>query len=463
MNIFLFHRDLRLHDNTTLIALANIGTIMPIFIFPPGQISDNPYFSNNSVQFMVESLEELAGDIDNGGGRLNFFSGDTLGVLKDIHHQHKLNSIGFNIDYTPYAKKRDVSIHDWCTKVGIKYITLEDYYLYPILSNDTKKKDSTPYLIFTPFKNHCLNDLKVRTPDTFKDFKFDNHSIKSKYSISTQDTKKFYIPNPDIAVRGGRKNGLSILKGISKFGSYEKNRNLLTYKTTHLSAHLHFTTVSIREVYHKMRQDCDKPAALISELHWRDFYANITHEFPHILAGQIGGHNRAYKPSFDKIKWSHSSTWFSAWCEGKTGFPIVDAGMHQLNKTGYMHNRCRMIVASFLTKDMHIDWREGERYFATKLVDYDPMSNNGGWQWSAGCGVDAQPWFRIFNPWVQQEKFDKDCEYIKHWCPALRDIPPKIIHKWHDTHVKYPKLEYPKPILNHDEEREKTLKLYNFK
>ena len=469
MNIFLFHRDLRIQDNTTLIhQIKEMGPVVPIFIFPPEQINkkENSYFSNNSVQFMIESLQELASEISSKGGKLYFYQGDILKVFRRLNKTKKIDSIGFNIDYTPYAKKRDEEIKEWCKRNNVTCVHKEDYYLYDMLDNQTKKKDGTPYLVYTPFRNHCMNDLEVRKVDGFKNFKFTKMKEldENKYYLDVKEINKFYVDNTNINVHGGRSNGLKILSNINNFKSYQKDRDTLTYKTTFLGAHLHFTTVSIREVYHKMEDKLGKKSGLINELHWRDFYANITNEYPHVLQGQVKGKNASYKKEYDNIDWSHNKKWFDAWCNSTTGFPIVDAAMRQLNVTGFMHNRCRMVTASFLTKDMHIDWRDGERYFATKLVDYDPMSNNGGWQWSAGSGTDAQPWFRIFNPWTQQEKFDTKAEYIKHWLPELKDVPAKDLHNWWKPEVNEKWLnqgiKYVKPILDHDAERKETIRLY---
>jgi deoxyribodipyrimidine photo-lyase len=265
-------------------------------------------------------------------------------------------------------------------------------------------------------------------------------------------------------VQGGRTNSLKILKNLDNFKDYSKKRDILTYKTTFLGASLHFTTVSIREVYHKMVNVLGKSSGLIRELVFRDFYMNIIHNFPNVLKGQIKGINQSYKEEYDNITWSYNKTNFNKWCEGLTGFPVIDASQRQMNVSGYMHNRCRMITSSFLTKGLHIDWRWGEKYFATKLVDYDPMSNSGGWQWSSGGGSDSQPYFRIFNPWTQTQKFDPECEYIKKWIPELKDVPNKDILNWFnpDIHEKWLNLgiKYYKPIVEHDEERKETLKIY---
>jgi len=467
MHIFIFNRGLRLTDNTTLIhQIKEMGAVVPIFIFTPEQIDPkkNDYFSNNSVQFMIESLHELSDEIKKKGGHMYFFKGDNVKVLKGLHKKEKIESVAMNYDYTPYSRKRSEDIQKFCKKEEIVFLEDEDYAIHDILTGETNKKDKSPYLVFSPFKNHCLSNLKVRDVDRFKSFKFQKVNIDTKYNLNESKIDDFYEDNPDINVHGGRSNGLKILKNIGKFKRYSKDRDTLTYKTTFLGAHMHFMTLSIREIYYHTIGVMDKHSGLVSEYYWRDFYINVTYNFPHILKGQVSGKNQSYKKEYDNIKWSSNKKWFEAWCEGKTGFPVVDAAMRQLNISAFMHNRPRMINASFLTKDMHIDWREGEKYFATKLVDYDPMSNLNGWLWCTGNGTDAQPWFRIFNPWTQQEKFDKDCEYIKKWLPELKDVPAKDLHNWFkpEVHEKWLKegIQYYKPILDHDVERKETLKLY---
>lgn len=464
MNIFIFHRDLRIFDNTTLIKMIKeTGAIVPIFIFTNDQIKNNKYFSSNSVQFMIESLYELADAIKEKNGKLYFFSGNNIEILDEINKHNPIGSIGYNIDYTPYARKRDENIKKWAENKNIKIYSEEDYVLHNLLTHDTINKTSnTAYQKFTPFKNYCIKNLTVKKPDKFNSFHFykKNDLNQSRYIIDKKEINKFYSINPMINVNGGRQNGLKILSKIKNWNEYNKKRDSLTYKTTCLGAHNHFSTVSIREVYHKILDKLGKTNGLINELYWRDFYINITYFYPRILEGQIKGKNKSLKEKYDEITWSYNQNKFKLWREGKTGFPIIDAAMNQLNTTGFMHNRCRMVVASFLTKDLHIDWRMGEQYFATKLVDYDPMSNSGGWQWSASTGADSQPYFRIFNPWSQQIKFDKDCEYIKKWLPQLSDVPIKDIHNWYDSWKNYKDIGYKKPIIVHSEEKEKTLKMF---
>jgi len=472
MNIFIFNRGLRVYDNTTLIdQMRQMGNITPIFIFTPEQIDKkkNEYFSNNSVQFMIESLYDLSNDIKNRGGKLYYFYGKIIDVLMSISKEHKILSIGMNFDYTPYARQRSNLIQQFCSKNKIKFFEKEDYLLHPILNNQTKKKDGSSYLMFTPFKLFCIKNLKVDPIDKFNKFIFKTASFKSNIN----KLESFYIPNRNININGGRNNGLKILKNINKFSKYDKERDFFTYNTTFLSAHNHYMTISIREEYWAIIDTLGKKSGIISELYWREFYTNIVYFFPHVLQGQLRNAqnkqgftqkttaNLEFKKKFSKIKLPpFNKKWFDAWCEGRTGFPIVDAGMRQLNLTGFMHNRSRMITMSFLIKFMHIDWRYGEQYFATKLVDYDAMMNNSGVQWCAGCGTDAQPYFRYFNPWIQQKKYDPNCLYIKKYVKELQDIDPKIIHKWNIIYNQKNEVKYPVPILDYAKEIKIALKQY---
>ena len=251
--------------------------------------------------------------------------------------------------------------------------------------------------------------------------------------------------NDEIFARGGRKNAQKVLNRLADFNDYDTDRDIPAKEaTTGLSAHNKFGTVSIREVYHAVTDALGSSHTIIRELYWRDFFSHVAFHFPHIF-----GH--AFHKKYEQLEWENSRKKFKVWCDGKTGFPIVDAGMRQLNVTGFMHNRVRMIVASFLVKDLHIDWRWGEKYFAQNLVDYDPAVNNGNWQWAASTGCDAQPYFRIFNPWIQGKKFDLDCIYIKKWVPELRKYSAKDIHRLE----KGGALDgYPEAIVDHSEAKQ---------
>ena len=410
IHIFLFRRDFRIHDNLALNRLvAECGNkgIFPMFIFNPAQIyaKNNPYFSNNCVQFMIESLDDLDKNIHVNYYESSGVSGDgDIGVLKALSKKYKIKTIAYNKDYSPFAIKRDGIIEEWASRHDIRIITEEDYTLYPMGTIRNNKDE--PYKVFTPFYKKSLA-IKVKPVSNGGGVGVLN-VIKH---IKGFDKHRYYEPNDDIAVRGGREKGLERFKKIMT--DYAKTRDYPAMdKTTRLSAYIKFGCVSIREVYYNYKNVKE----LQRELLWREFYANILYYFPHVLGN-------AFKEQYDNVKWTNNKEWFKRWCQGKTGYVMVDAGMAQLNKTGWMHNRLRMITAMFLTKDLLIDWRWGEKYFATKLVDYDPASNNGGWQWSASTGTDSQPYFRIFNPDLQLKRYDKDYEYIRTWIPAFETEP----------------------------------------
>jgi len=459
MNIFIHHRDIRYRDNTTLdIMSKEINNIIPIFIFPPEQINPkkNKYFSDNLVQFMCESLIELDQDYNKKNSNLHFFEGDNMEVLKELHKKHKIANIGFNVDYSPYAKKRDDAIKKWAQKEDINIFSEEDMLLKEILNGETKSQNSgNPYKKFTPFMKYIRKTYQVRKISK-KSPQLSKKNIKTKHSITNKDLIKFYQVNENVNVLSGRKEALKKLKNIKVQKNYDKMRNFLTYQTTHLSAYINLGLLSIREVYHHCLDKLGKNNGIINELYWRDFYYNILHFFPHVVGN-------SFKEKYDNIKWRNDKKEFKAWCEGQTGFPIVDACMRQMNTIGFMHNRGRMVVASFLTKDLLIDWRWGEKYFATKLQDYNISANNGGWQWAAGTGTDSQPYFRIFNPWSQSKTYDVDCEYIKKWIPELEEVDNKDIHDWENKHNTYDKKfvsYYPEPIVDHKKERLNTLEIY---
>lgn len=471
VNIFIFRRDLRVEDNTALFQLTkdtqNGETILPIFIFNTHQIDPqiNSYYSNNCVQFMVESLEALNKFLP-----LQYFETvDDIDVLNELQKTLIIHKIYFNIDFTPYAIKRDERIIEWCRKNNILCKTFDDYTLLPV--NTVLNNSGSYYSVFTPFykKFISMNNKIERTTTISKDT-LNKIAYKGKYIGNTKGTqikKYFGKPNVHILVHGGRDNALKLVDRIKNkqlFTYYDKNRDYPSIDgTTKLSPYLKFGCVSVREVYETVKETYDVHHGLIRELIWRDFYANITFNKPRILGGQINKKtgNLSFKDKYDDIEWEVNEHFFEKWCKGETGFPMVDAAMRQLNTTGWMHNRCRMIVACFLIKDLLIDWRKGEQYFATKLIDYDPSSNNGGWQFCSSTGVDAQPYFRIFNPFTQSQKFDVETKYIKKWIPELEDVPPKDIHAWNVSYKKYiDTCEYPQPIVEHSVQSKKAVQMY---
>jgi deoxyribodipyrimidine photo-lyase len=446
--IFLFHRDLRIQDNIGLIqTIKKCKSIYAVFIFTPEQVgSSNPYKSNNSVQFMIESLQDLNEQTHK---KLNVFYGNTNKVMKECIKKWNIQYVCFNKDYTPYAIERDDSLFQLCEEMNVKCEMTLDYYMYEpgSIHNSTRQT----YQKFTPYYN-TVKSIKPKLPQLVHPPSFVSSNIPN-YSISLQEAMtKFTKLNIHILSHGGRSAGLKVLDSALKTQKhYSKTRDILSIHTSLLSPYIKFGCVSIREVFHKFRSIKD----LIRQLIWREFYINILYSHPHVL-----GH--AMKPNYNKIRWRTNARYLHAWKTGNTGFPIVDAGMRQLNTTGYMNNRARLIVASFLTKTLLIDWREGEQYFAQKLVDYDPASNNGNWQWIASTGADSQPYFRIFNPYNQSAEVDEDAIYIKTWIPELRNVPAKEIHNWDKYHSEYKsKIHYPGPIVDYSLQKEKAIEMYS--
>lgn len=453
--LFIFRRDFRIVDNNGLNLLnEKCKNIYTVFIFTPEQVgSNNEYKSDNSLQFMIESLQDLEKKIKIAGGHLYTFYGDNEKVITNCISKFNIDVVCYNIDYSPYAKERDAKIVNLCEKMQTYVMYDYDYYLHTpdqIVSGIGK-----PYVKFTPYYEAALkikvdqpNQMRILRLTSLKNKKIQTH-LTSEISLD-KAMNKFTKINSDILVRGGRDEAIRLLrKAITSQKHYSKTHNHLSENTSLLSAYIKFGCLSIREIYKSFRHNRD----FIRQLFWRDFYGQILYNNPKVLG-------YAMKPSYSKIKWHHNEKWLNAWKNGITGFPIVDAGMRQLNTTGYCHNRARLIVASFLIKTLLIDWRKGEKIFAEKLTDYDPASNNGNWQWCASTGADSQPYFRIFNPWLQQEEHDPDCEYIKKWVPELAELEPKIIHTWYKEWGSHKEVKYNKPICNYEEQKEKALQMY---
>ena len=440
-SIFIFRRDFRLYDNIGLIELMKLShKVIPVFIFTPEQIVNNPYKSDNAIQFMVESLKDLEKEI----GFMNYFMGKQDDIIEYlIKNDSDIQCVAINRDWTPYARKRDSEIEIVCSKYEVNFFKYEDYTLHKM--GTLLKDDRTPYKVYSPFFKFAFKK-KVTKPVSYNDFNFIN--LNKKVNIN-----KYYKKNKNLIVKGGRKNALKILKNTKDFNQYSNKRNDLTYETTHLSAYIKFGCVSIREVYHTFKKNLSDSNQLFNQLYWKEFYVYIANYIPHVLQ------NKSMKLEYDKIKWVNDKKIFKKWCDGQTGFPIVDAGMRELNHTGYMHNRSRLITSGFLVKLAMVDWRWGEKYFATQLTDYDPAQNNGGWQWSSGSGADSQPYFRILSPISQSQRFDPDCEYIKKWCPELNDVENKHLHDWEKYNDRY-NVDYPEPCLDYKQARKDVMTLY---
>lgn len=364
---------------------------------------------------MLECLDDLEDQLKKAGGKLYFFHGEPEEVASKCIKELGVDAVVVNRDYTPYSIRRDKKIESVCKKHKIAFQSHHDALLHP--PEETLKSDGKPYAIFTPYFRNA-SKLKVPKPQSCRKKNYYKKPISFEMKkLPKTDSKTIF--------KGGRKEGLKILSRIKK-------------SPTHLSPYLKFTVISPREAYAQIGSP-----DLIRSLYWRDFFTHLAYFFPHVFGG-------SFHKKFDKIKWSPNRAAFKKWCEGKTGFPIVDAGMRELNETGFIDNRMRMIVASFLVKDLHIDWREGEKYFAQHLIDYDPAVNNGNWQWVASTGADAQPYFRVFNPWTQQKKFDPDCVYIKKWVPELKNATPKEIHAGNAS----------EPMLDHAKEAKIAIRSY---
>lgn len=448
--LFIFRRDLRIVDNNCLNLLSTYcKRIYTIFIFTPEQVgSSNKYKSNASVQFMIESLEDLQKEIRTKGGALLTFYGENESVIRHCVEAWNIDMVAFNLDITPYSRIRDDNIRKLCVKMNISLLTSHDSYL--LEPDQVLTSSGEAYKKFTPYYTQARTK-KVAVPKTTGRLHLtsSNASLPNKLML-TAAMEKFTKFNPDIVVHGGRSNAQTQLKVAAKnVKRYSATRDEMSKPTSQLSAFLKFGCLSIREVYHAFKSN----HAFTRQLYWRDFYGQVLYHYPHVL-----GH--ALVPKYDKIKWHYNERWFDAWATGKTGFPLVDASQRQLLKEGWVHNRARMISSSILTKILLIDWRKGEQFYAQHLVDYDVANNNGGWGWSAGVGCDPQPWFRYFNPYLQSQEHDPECEYIKKYVPELKDVPPRAIHKWDTEWENHKTSGYPKPIVSYIEQKERSMKMY---
>ncbi len=439
LGLHIFRRDLRLHDNTALLrALSECEQVLPVFIFDPRQANPNknPYFSAPAFAFMIESLCELDADLEKKGSRLYVLEGEPEKVIAKLIRDDGVQAIYVNRDYTPFARARDASIENVCSKAHVPFTACDDLALSPITTLVTQQ--GKPYSVFTPFVRNAMTH-EVPTPKRNARVNYYRDHLNTPCT-PLRDVDLNEATKPRSA--GGRKAGLTLLKNTSLITHYKHARDLPAHAgTSHLSPHHKFGTVSIRETYEVARTHHGEGALqFVAELYWRDFYYHIAHHFPHVFG-------KSFLPWGDHIAWHNDPAALTAWQIGETGIPIVDAGMRELNTTGWMHNRVRMIVASFLTKNLLIDWRAGEKYFAQTLIDYDPAVNNGGWQWSASVGADPRP-LRIFNPYTQARKYDLQAEYIARWVPELRDLPAHLLVDGKERDFSTLTPAYPAPIVS---------------
>ncbi|MBD0831667.1 cryptochrome/photolyase family protein [Aestuariibaculum sediminum] len=425
INIFWFRRDLRLHDNHGLYeALKGDIPVLPIFIFDTEILERLPK-SDARVTFIFDTLQQLRKQLqEQFNSAIAFYHGKPLDIFKSIYETYNVNTVFTNRDYEPYALTRDTKIKAFLKSKEISFNTFKDQVIFE--KDNIVKSDSTPYVVYTPF-------MKL-WKSTFKSNSIESYSSESHLENLVKSDQ---LPNIELETMGFSRSNQTIedyTVSMNLISNYEDTRNYPAKDaTSKLGPHLRFGTVSVREMVNKAKQ-C-KNEVFLQELIWREFFMQILWHFPHTVT-------ESFKAKYDRIVWRNNEEEFKRWCNGQTGYPLVDAGMRQLNETGFMHNRVRMLVGSFLCKHLLIDWRWGEAYFAEKLHDYEMASNVGNWQWVAGCGVDAAPYFRIFNPTTQIEKFDKNLNYIKTWVPDFQE------------------LTYPQPIVDHKFARERCLKVY---
>ncbi len=426
VNIVWFRRDLRLHDHAALYHALKAGKpVLPVFIFDKQILDQLEDKKDRRVVFIHRAIEDMHLKLKKLGSSLLVKYGFPEQVFKEIQTHYSIENVFTNHDYEPYALERDKAIEKQLQDNHIGFHTYKDQVIFE--RSEVTKTDGLPYTVFTPYANKWKSLLRSEQLASYAVEKLqDNYyqtepiKIPSIASLGFQDDTQPFPSNeiPEIVIK-----------------HYTEKRNFpsLAHGTSKLGVHLRFGTISIRELARKAQSWNE---TFLNEIIWRDFYQMILWHFPAV------GKGKSFKPAYDLIPWRNNESEFAAWCEGRTGYPIVDAGMRELNATGFMHNRVRMITASFLVKHLLIDWRWGEAYFAQKLLDFDLASNNGGWQWASSSGCDAAPYFRVFNPSLQTEKFDKELNYIKKWVPEFMEF------------------SYPKPIVQHELARKRVLETY---
>ncbi len=426
VNIVWFRRDLRLKDNAALYHALRSGVpVLPVFIFDTAILDQLQDRADKRVAFIHSAITEMQAELVAMGSTMKVFHGKPLDVFTQLVQSYSIQTVFTNHDYEPYAQERDNAIADLLAHAGVGFETYKDQVIFE--KEEVTKDDGKPYTVFTPYSKKWKAKL---TPDYLKPYLTEQYfdafykqapnEIPSLASMNFKEVEMVF-PSKQLNEEIVRK--------------YSQNRDFpaLENGTSKMGVHLRFGTVSIRSL---AIIAAGLNETYLNELIWRDFYQMILWHFPKV------GKGHAFKAEYEKIKWRNNEAEFQKWCEGQTGYPIVDAGMRELNTTGFMHNRVRMIVASFLTKHLLIDWRWGEAYFANKLLDFDLSANNGGWQWAASSGCDAAPYFRVFNPYLQTEKFDKDLKYIKQWVPEFQEF------------------NYPQPIVVHEVARKRVLETY---
>jgi len=418
INIFWFRRDLRLIDNTALNkALDSKYPVLALFIFDKAILEHLPK-DDARVTFIYQSLSKINVKLKQHNSNLHVFKGKPMDVWDEILDKYEIDTIYTNKDYEPYALERDRNVYKLAESKNVSFLRFKDQVIFE--ENEVLKADGKPYTVYTPYKNKWLAGFQKISLQTTTSNLQNFAEIKKNFpSLEEIGFKQSNIEAPSF--------NASNIKNYGEFRDFPSKNH-----TTHIGTHLRFGTLSIRQVILNLPEQSD---VYLSELVWREFFMQILFHFPHVK-------NQNFKPKYDAIPWRNNKDEFLKWCNGQTGYPMVDAGMRELNATGHMHNRVRMITAGFLCKHLLIDWQWGEAYFAEKLLDYELSANNGNWQWAAGTGCDAAPYFRVFNPTTQIQKFDKDLQYIQKWVPEINE------------------LSYPKPMVEHKFARERAISTY---
>ena len=427
VSIFWFRRDLRLHDNAGLYHALKSGIpVQCVFIFDKNILEKLRKGSvDRRVIFIHRQFMRLAGELNELGASLDVLHDTAENAWMRLSVKYTIKSVYTNHDYEPYARKRDAAVGKYLLSKGIDFFSYKDQVIFE--KDEVVKDDGKPYTVFTPYKNKYRKKLDAFYVSSYPNKKYFGNFFKARQGVIPSVIELgFTDANLEFPETGIHVNTLHHYKATRDFPAING--------TSRLSVHFRFGTVSVREWFRSVPLETNDETWL-NELIWREFYMQILWHFPHVAKS-------SFKPEYDRIEWRNDESEFAAWCEGKTGYPLVDAGMRELNETGFMHNRVRMVVASFLVKHLLIDWRWGEAYFAEKLLDFDLSANNGGWQWAAGCGTDAAPYFRIFNPSEQLRKFDPEFIYVKKWVPEFGTE------------------KYPEPVVDHKIARERCLTVY---
>lgn len=424
-HIFWFRRDLRHYDNHGFFeALLSGNPVMPVFIFDR-HILDELEPDDRRVTFIYEALNALKEKLIEHGGDLHVFYGDPVKILKQLVEEHRISAVYTNLDYEPYAKTRDTEVEDMLAQRGVSFHAFKDHVLFG--GDDILKDNGDPYTVYTPYSKRWFKKLEETDVPAYPS----ELRLSALCSIKAPEM-------PSLKSMGFEQQPIN-------FPSREVTNDLIAHygerrdypaldATSRLGVHLRFGTVSVRDLIKRGRVHGE---VWLKQLIWREFFITILHHFPHVVT-------HSFRPEYDRIEWENDPQQFEAWCQGKTGYPMVDAGMRELLASGYMHNRVRMVVASFLSKHLLIDWRKGEAWFARHLLDFELASNNGSWQWAAGTGCDAAPYFRVFNPERQMERFDPDLKYVRKWVPEFDDP-----------------FQYPKPIVEHAVARDRAIARYS--